>query len=1251
MTTRVIQLNIRGMGKSKVVELKNLLVRSKPDIVLIQETLLNEQKTSPNFKGYSMARWDRKTGPGGGLMTLVKDNIPFKIVDDFTPGKNEIGIISVKEDGTDNWISVINYYNRTATDFDFKQFKDAFQKCKERKIIAGDFNLHNPMWDSTSSPNNNSNLLADFITDPQNMVCLITPIDLGTRLNPLNGKTSTIDLTIASLDLSVDFEVVIPSPFDSDHFPVMSVLNFSAYRLQLMKSVSWKFRKESWPEWQREVDSDLTDVELPTSVEELNEKLTQVMVNASERVFGYVKLKRKSRNSTPGWNAACQKAYKERNTARNKFRRNPTVTNKIEMNAKQAIFRKIVPQEIKNGWKTLIETKFTKTTSIKELWRSWKVYTGQRSSPISGIMIHNGTTAATTPEKIKLLKEYLIANIPPQLSTQNRPTMQPTQVFPKNDIELVEQDIDTIIKKLKPGAMGPDRIHNEMLSNMSPLLKASVLTLFNRSIKEGYVPSLWKKAAIIPILKPQKDPTSPKSYRPIALTSCLCKLMERLIKKKVLPEIEKVVQPEQLGFLPQRSTIDCLVRLENQIKQGFRLGKETLAVFLDMTSAFDRVNIPTLMAKLKKLNISPQIVEWIGNFLTERKIEITLENHSSGFFSAPNNVGLPQGGVLSPLLFLVYCHDINLDTILGCKLYLYADDIAVAASSRDRGCLKASVQKALYYLENWTMENYMSFSTEKSVSVLFSRKNRTNAQPPIVSLAGVDIQHAEKFCYLGVLLDSKLLWTNHIDYLVGNLRSRANFVNAICLSKRGAPYSCVSKLIGATITSKLDYGSMFYREATKHNLQKLDSAFNQVLRRALGCLKTTPTPALYCELGVTSLQRRRNNLQARYFLKKMGSTNHIVYKECIATWNQDLQFRPRFSPTVYKYSCLMSNAGLPGLVPTPNIDDLSSRFNGIGNVINLALDNRINDSGTIILKLEWYRLTLQWTDFTHIYTDGSKSEMGVGCAFVVPSTGTSCGFKLPDKLTVFSAEMIAIYQALLYIKSNGIVGSFLICSDSLSVLNYLAMKRNDAKETAAQIEKIVDDLLIHGYDLQLTWVPAHAGIPGNESADKMAKWACRNGELLDVNLSLSEYIQGYEAKSAIDEKADFTRKSTNTILDLYDFKPPPLDLIHSERKIATTIFRIRSGHAKVNSVLFKWNLVDSPNCIVCNVYEDVRHVIMSCKKYYIQREILKRKVLKLFGAFTFRAVVGHSSAPPWARRVSVSALGCFIRTSSLFDVL
>jgi len=87
-----------------------------------------------------------------------------------------------------------------------------------------------------------------------------------------------------------------------------------------------------------------------------------------------------------------------------------------------------------------------------------------------------------------------------------------------------------------------------------------------------------------------------------------------------------------------------------------------------------------------------------------------------------------------------------------------------------------------------------------------------------------------------------MLWTGHTDYLVGNLKIRANLLSTICLYKRRAPNSCVSKLIGVTITSKPDYDSTLYAEETKQNLQKLDSAFKQILRHALDCLKTTPHP-------------------------------------------------------------------------------------------------------------------------------------------------------------------------------------------------------------------------------------------------------------------------------------------------------------------------------------------------------------------------------------------------------------------------
>ena len=111
-----------------------------------------------------------------------------------------------------------------------------------RKIIAVNFNLHNPIWDSNSSPNCNSNLLADFITDPQNMVCLVTPVDLGTKLNPTNGRTSTIDLAIASVNLAAGCEVDIASQIESDHFPIMSAFELSASIFQCGKAAAWRFQ-------------------------------------------------------------------------------------------------------------------------------------------------------------------------------------------------------------------------------------------------------------------------------------------------------------------------------------------------------------------------------------------------------------------------------------------------------------------------------------------------------------------------------------------------------------------------------------------------------------------------------------------------------------------------------------------------------------------------------------------------------------------------------------------------------------------------------------------------------------------------------------------------------------------------------------------------------------------------------------------------------------------------------------------------
>ena len=188
----------------------------------------------------------------------------------------------------------------------------------------------------------------------------------------------------------------------------------------------------------------------------------------------------------------------------------------------------------------------------------------------------------------------------------------------------------------------------------------------------------------------------------------------------------------------------------------------------------------------------------------------------------------------------------------------------------------------------------------------------------------------------------------------------------------------------------------------------------------------------------------------------------------------------------------------------------------------------------------------------------------------------------------------------------------LICSDSLSVLNYLMYGQRPARKSVLLLEKILLNLMTAKYEIVATWVPAHVGIRGNEQADKLAKWGARYGEKLVCQYSVNDFLGYYDKLLKEKEKEVFGQRSQNQILDLYDYGTPPPDLCHPVRHLAISIFRLRTGHAQIRSVLFKWKSVDSPLCEVCNVEEDVRHILMYCKKYERQRLPLKKACPKVF---------------------------------------
>jgi retron-type reverse transcriptase len=193
----------------------------------------------------------------------------------------------------------------------------------------------------------------------------------------------------------------------------------------------------------------------------------------------------------------------------------------------------------------------------------------------------------------------------------------------------------------------------------------------------GAIPSIWKSSVVVPIHKQGKSRFDINSYRPIALTSHVCKVFEKIINTRLLYfcEKNKIVPAVQAGFRKGRSTTDHLVKLTNQIKKQFSRKKSILAAFFDVRKAYDSVWHSRLLFKLKNVGVSGNMYHFIRDFLTHRQICTRVGMDYSSFRSI--DTGIPQGSIIAPLLFSILIHDLPNALSKHTHVVQYADDIAI----------------------------------------------------------------------------------------------------------------------------------------------------------------------------------------------------------------------------------------------------------------------------------------------------------------------------------------------------------------------------------------------------------------------------------------------------------------------------------------------------------------------------------------------------------------------------------------------
>ena len=1187
MTNKILQWNCRSV-KANFEELNLLINERKPVAVCLQETFLKDSdRFTLKYHSCYFRHCSDNDKASGGVAVIVNNGVPHS---------------SVKIDSTVQAVAVSISLNKTITlcsvylppssPIDIKKLDHLIDQLPRPFILMGDFNSHNTLWGCIDT-NDKGRTIEEFLTK-QDLVLLNDKS--STYLHPATGSYSSLDLTICSPGIFPDFNwKVVDDLHGSDHFPIqVSEVGPSVQQ----RPQHWKLHKANWEQFRVQCEQLIH----PNAFEECEnpaELFTALLYSAAEKSIPRTSTNPKHPNK-PWFNDECKQAIEERKSVLRQFNLRPTQENLSKFKIARAKARRTIKQSKRASWRQYV-SRLNSRSSVKKTWDMIRKINGKNSSLNVG-HLNVGDDAVTSKEDIA---DVLADTFAEKSSSANYSTAfqkfqnskEKTKLnFKSNNNELYNKDftikeLRKALKKCHDTAVGCDDIHYQFLKHLPFRSLDSLLRIFNQIWHTGILPDSWKEAIVIPVPKPGKDSTNPANYRPIALTSCICKTMERMVNDRLVWFLEKnkLIATVQSGFRKQRSTLDHLVRFETFIREAFIKKEHVVSVFFDLESAYDTTWKYGIMNDLHDFGIRGRLAYFISAFLNERKFRVRVGDT----FSNPHvqEMGVPQGSILSVTLFSVKINNIVKSVCPGVECFLYVDDFCICYRSKHMHTIERQLQQVLNNLNKWSKENGFKFSKTKTKCMHFCQSRNMHLDPEL-TLNDVQIEVVSEFKFLGLLFDSKLSFIPHINYLSNKCHKALNLLRVVSSMDWGADRKVLLRLYRTLVRSKLDYGCIVYGSARQSYLRKLDSIHNQGLRLALGAFRTSPVNSLYAEANEPSLDLRRKKLSLQYYLRLKSNYNNPTYKVVFEPLYKDEflkrekvipPFSLRCEADINCLDCDLEDVANYKISEVPLWTSKSPTY-----LYNLASDKKaITDP--IVFKTKFLEVKEQYYTHEDIYTDGSKDGEKVASAVILDSELYQ--FRIPNNSSIFSAELKAIDLALNHIEQDA-YWRYIIFTDSLSAMQALEDEKTDNPLIVNLLEKL--SRLCERADIVFCWLPSHVGISGNEEADKAAKDAL-SLEILpfrvpfnDFKPLINNFIQNVWQQSWSDP--------ANQNNKLFTIKPGLgewLPGLRTNRREEIILARLRIGHSHfTHSYLLKGE--EEPQCIPCNAPLTVNHILVDC---------------------------------------------------------
>jgi len=721
-TLNCLYTNIRSiMNNDKRGELEIMLKEKDIQILGITESWGHEgiDDAELSFSGYVLFRRDRIIGnktKGGGVLLYVNNRLT---------AVQELG--SSNEDSESLWIKVligdasevlylgVCYRSPSASEDEIKDLFVNVTKYAKYKtsLIMGDFNYKDINWQDLEAEGGTQSEFLNMIND-----CFLTQhVKLPTR-----GK-NILDLILTSDPTMVE-EVEVTCPISNSDHNLLSwrincgveavkhnVINFS-YNRGNYEKISNFLNDFDWKEQFSIGTTEDNSITLRCKLEECRDY--------------WVPVRKQSGRRFPAWMSKnISEKIKIRNRAWSKFNKNPTLN-------KQEIYKQKRNEIIRLIKVAKRKYELDLVSRIKRDPKSFYSYVRSKSkvrSLIGPLLDDGGVLKGDGKTMCEILNNYFST-----VFTVEDLTSMPTIEYMKNrcdpdrhveileDIDITEKKVWKALKNMKENkSAGGDGFNSSYLLKINEAMVEPMTLLFKKSLLLGQVPNDWKSANITAIFK-AGDKKKPCNYRPVSLTSNICKIMESIIKEEIVQHLERnaLLASSQHGFCKQKSCLTNLLEYFQTVVKILDDGHPVDVVYLDFQKAFDKVPHERLLMKLEAHGVSGKVHSWIKDWLKGRKQRVVVDGQSSTWTEVTS--GVPQGSVLGPILFIIYVNDLG--DGLSCKTLKFADDTKmINRVGNDQEIEYFRADLCSIYL--WSIKWQMPFNTDKCKVMHFGYNNRS----------------------------------------------------------------------------------------------------------------------------------------------------------------------------------------------------------------------------------------------------------------------------------------------------------------------------------------------------------------------------------------------------------------------------------------------------------------------------------------------------------------------------------------------